>query len=79
MAANLVLNDLEEDILKFVLDMVIEEWEDKAEGQFKIMATDPSITTLEELLEVTGSVAEMQKTLQRIRFRIGVRREVTND
>jgi hypothetical protein len=68
--ATLVLSDLEEEVIRFVLDTTLEQWEDQAEGQRNIMAGDPSLTSLEQLLELTGDMDKLYKTLKRVRARL---------
>jgi len=64
------LDDSEVELLNFVLNNTVEQWDEEYDGQIKFMTSDPSLTSAEQLLELTGSFANMHTMLRKVRDKL---------
>jgi hypothetical protein len=63
----LVLEDVQADVLMFILDTTIEQWASQQEGQLGLIADDPMFTSWEALQEAAGTLVDLTTTAKRIR------------
>jgi hypothetical protein len=64
------LSDDEQALLQFVLDSTIEQWKEELPTSQQVVELDPSITSLEEMLALTGGQAELITMLETVRSKI---------
>jgi hypothetical protein len=64
------LDDEERALLQFVLDTTIEQWKQELPISLTSIEQDPSVTSWEDLLELTGGQSEMIAMLSNIRTKI---------
>ena len=66
---HLELDGDESEILHFILDTTLQEWEATKEGQLGLIADDPTLT-LEQALGVSFTIGEMNTFARRIKTKL---------
>lgn len=65
-----VLTQHEADVLKFILDTTVERWGEDNDKQIQYMADDPSLTSLDDMLETTQFLSELPNVVLAIRNKL---------
>lgn len=63
------LDDEEAEILHFILDTTLQDWEATKEGQLGVVADDPTLT-LEQAMGVTLTIGKMNEHAKRIKAKL---------
>lgn len=64
------LTNDEQDLLRFLLNLTAERWTAETEDQIQYVADDPSIDSMDHLLDTTKSLADLPRMVLSIRDKL---------
>jgi polyhydroxyalkanoate synthesis regulator phasin len=66
----LELDDEDVEVLRFILDSTVEEWECNEQNNIRNISEDRTIKNAETMLECVGDIKEMNRRVRAIRDRL---------